>query len=110
MLQVLPQLSGDWMPFRADVLGQLNLLTTATNFLGLDANITVHAKLIASGNQLPESLLKPSVSKGALSGRLFGVNDGELVVSSVAMGLLTAWSFDKPPSRRRHFCHPQGNW
>ena len=98
------------MPFRADVLGQLNLLTTATNFLGLDANITVHAKLIASGNQLPESLLKPSVSKGALSGRLFGVNDGELVVLECCDGFVDGVEFRQAFSRRRHFCHPQGNW
>jgi PEP-CTERM motif len=72
-------LSGSWTDF-LPYSGFLQLQSTATNYLGLEANFSLHATLTASGASLPESLVNPSVSFGVIPGRVLGVDDGIALV------------------------------
>jgi hypothetical protein len=74
-----PDLSDGWTDF-LPYAGFLHLQSTATNYLGLEANFSLHAKLTASGASLPESLVNPSVSFGVIPGRVLGVDDGIALV------------------------------
>jgi len=68
-----------WVEF-SQYSGFLQLQSTATNYSGLEANFSLRATLTASGESLPESLVRPSVSFGIIPGRLLGVNGGSVVV------------------------------
>jgi PEP-CTERM motif len=72
-------LSAPWTDF-LPYSGFLQLQSTATNYLGLEANFSLHATLTASGASLPESLVNPSVSFGVIPGRVLGVDDGIALV------------------------------
>jgi hypothetical protein len=76
VLQVFPELSGDWTDFIAYSAGSLGLQTTATNFLGLDAGFGLNVRLTASGGDLP----RPAVFTGFIPGRLLGVDIGDGVI------------------------------
>jgi hypothetical protein len=80
VLQVIPELSGDWTDFIPFVMGQLNLQSTVTNFLGLEAAFGIAVTLTASGSELPQSLVNPSVSTGVIPGSLFGVDVGDPII------------------------------
>lgn len=71
--------SEGWDDFWA-YAGFLQLHSTATNYLGLEANFSLHVKLTAWGESLPESLVNPSVSFGVIPGRVLGVDDGNALV------------------------------
>ena len=79
VLENFSDLSESWTGFQT-YAGLLQLQSTATSYLGLDANFSLHVKLTASGASLPESLVSPSVSYGVIPGRLLGVDGGSAVV------------------------------
>ena len=80
VLQSAAPLSESWTDFVAYSAGVLNLMSIATDYDGLDADIALRFKLTASGASLPESLVRPSVSFGIATGQLIGVNGGEALV------------------------------
>ena len=109
VLSSFPDLSEAWTDFLPYAAGLVQLQSTATNYLGLDANFSLHAKLTAWGASLPESLVRPSVSFGVIPGRLLGVNRGTALVPSVAMEALVASSFDKRSSLPPRSSCPPGD-
>ena len=80
VLESFPDQSGPWTDVSQGYGGLLQLQSTATNYLGLEANFSLHAQVTASGASLPESLVHPSVSFGVLPGSLLGVNSGIALV------------------------------
>jgi hypothetical protein len=71
VLQVFPELSGAWTDFIPYNAGYLNLQSTVTNFLGLEAAFGIAVTLTASN---PEHT---AMFKGFLPGRLLGVDVGD---------------------------------
>jgi len=100
-LQSAAPLSESWTDFVAYSAGVLDLMSTATNYDGLDANITLHFTLTAAGASLPESLSRPSVSFGIATGQLIGVNSGEALVLECCGGRFGGLAFQQafyPPA------------
>jgi PEP-CTERM motif len=85
-------LSESWADF-VRYAGSLQLQSTATDYLGLDANFSLHVTSTASGASLPESLVHPSVSFGVIPGRLFDVGDGTAVVLECCDGRVDGIEF-----------------
>lgn len=86
VLQSAAPFSESWTDFVAYSAGVMDLMSTATNYDGLDANVTLHFTLTAAGASLPESLVRPSFSFGIATGQLIGVNDGEALVLECCNG------------------------
>ena len=102
VLENFPDLSESWTDFQT-YAGLLQLQSTATSYLGLDANFSLHVKLTASGASLPESLVSPSVSYWDHTGKApWGGRRKRYPYSSVAMETLEASSFDKRSSLQSH--------
>jgi PEP-CTERM motif len=73
VLQVFPELSEGWTGFIAYNAGYLNLQSTTTNFLGLEAAFGIAVTLTA----FSQELANPAMFTGFLPGRLLGVDVGD---------------------------------
>ena len=95
VLQSAAPFSESWTDFVAYSAGVLDLMSTATNYDGLDAGLTLHFKLTASGASLPESLIRPSVVFGIATGQLIGVDGGEALVLECCSGNFAGLTFQQ---------------
>jgi len=101
VLQSAAPFSESWTDFVAYSAGVLDVMSTATNYDGLDADLTLHFKLTASGASLPESLIRPSVVFGIATGQLIGVDGGEALVLECCSGSFAGLLFQQaffPPT------------
>ena len=97
-----------WLPFIGYTAGLVQLQSSATNYLGLDANFSLRATLTASGTSLPESLVRPSVSFAILPGRLLGVDGGSAVVLECCDGFVGRLSIQQAFFPSTPFIVPPG--
>jgi hypothetical protein len=88
--------------------GLAQLQSTATSYLGLDANFSLHAKLTAWGHSLPESLVNPSVSFGVIPGRFLGVDGGTALVLECCDGFVDGVEFQQAFFPSTPFIVPPG--
>jgi hypothetical protein len=86
-------LSESWTDFLPWAAGSVRMDSTATNYLGLDANFSLNVRLTAAGASLPESLVSPSVSFGVIPGRLLGVEGGDALVLECCSGSVGGLQF-----------------
>lgn len=101
VLQSSAPVSESWTDFLAYSAGVMDLMSTATNYDGLDADVALHFTLTAAGASLPESLIRPSVAFGIATGQLIGVDGGEALVLECCGGQFAGLVFQQaffPPS------------
>ena len=94
VLANFPDLSGPWTSFVA-TSGLVDLQSTATNYLGLEANFSLLAKLTAWNERGPV-IVCPSVNFGIIPGRLLGVNGGSSLVLECCDGRFSRLSLRSP--------------
>lgn len=80
VLQSADPVSESWTDFVAYSAGVMNLMSVATNYGALDADVTLQFTVTAAGASLPESLIRPSVIFGVATGQLLGVEGGSALV------------------------------
>jgi PEP-CTERM motif-containing protein len=103
-------LSATWTGF-AGYAGQVDLQSTATNYLGLDANFSLLVKVSAWNDLGPVTVPAPgSVSFGIIPGRILGVNDGTAVVLECCDGRVDGIEFRQAFFPSTPFIVPPGGF
>ena len=91
VLSSFPPFSGDWTDF-ATYEGLIDFTSTTTDYAGLDAPFSLQMTLTTT--TLDPAFLWPSVSKGTLRGRIFGlVDEGPLIVMDCCDGFVGGVQF-----------------
>jgi len=102
------QLSGEWNGF-AGYSGLVDMQSTATNYLGLDANFSLLVKVSAWNELGPVIVPAPgSVSFGVIPGRILGVDGGTALVLECCDGHVDGVRFQQAFFPSTPFIVPRG--